>query len=315
MTTALISHFDCLGHVNRPNHPERVERMQAISRSLEAPEFDRLQRVDAPLCDLSYLLRIHPKSYIDRMKQNLPKEGHASLDADTELSPGSYDAALRAAGANILAVESVVSGKFRNAFCAVRPPGHHAERSKAMGFCLFGNAAAGAMHALESCGIDRVAVVDFDVHHGNGTSDLLWNERRAMFASTHQMPLYPGTGHPSETGGYGQIVNVALEPGAGSLEFRSAISNQILPRIQAHRPELIIISAGFDAHKRDPLAELMLEVEDFAWVTEALCDVADAHCQGRVVSTLEGGYDLQALSESVSAHVKVLMRRGDWREI
>lgn len=310
MTTALITHRDCLDHVTPPGHPERVARLEAINRRLDAPEFSDLLRLEAPICDPEHLLRVHPQSYIDRVRAKVPASGTASLDPDTHLSPGSLNAALRAAGANVLAVDKVIEGEVRNAFCAVRPPGHHAEAGRAMGFCLFGSAAIGAMHALEGCGLDRVAIVDFDVHHGNGTSDLLWNEGRALFASTHQMPLYPGTGYPSETGAHGQIVNVPLDPGAGGVEFRRAMSDVILPRVREHAPGCIIISAGFDAHRRDPLANLALQTEDFVWATEALCDAADTLCGGRVVSTLEGGYDLDALSDSVAAHLGVLMRRG-----
>ena len=310
MTTALITHPDCLGHLTPPGHPERVARLEAIHDRLDAAEFRNLLRLEAPLCGSEHLLGLHPQSHIDHISAKLPNHGLSSLDADTHLSPGSLNAALRAAGANVMAVEKVLGGEVRNAFCAVRPPGHHAERNRAMGFCLFGNAAIGAMHALEVCGLERVAIIDFDVHHGNGTSDLLWNEQRALFASTHQMPLYPGTGHSAEIGAHGQIVNVPLDPGAGGLEFRRAMSNVILPRVESHRPDCIFISAGFDAHSRDPLANLMFETEDFVWATEALCDVADVHCSGRVVSTLEGGYDLEGLSDSVAAHLEVLMKRS-----
>ncbi len=310
MTTALVSHPDCLGHVTPFGHPERVARLEAINERLLASEFNDLYRLEAPLCELEYVLRLHPQSYIDRILSRLPETGNASMDPDTHLSPGSFKAALRAAGANVMAVEMVLAGEVQNAFCAIRPPGHHAETARAMGFCLLGNVAIGAMHALEAYGLERVAIIDFDVHHGNGTSELLWNEPRALFASTHQMPLYPGTGHPSERGAHGQIVNVPLAPGDGGVEFRRAMTETILPRVDAHKPDCVFVSAGFDAHRRDPLANLMFETGDFEWATEVLCDVADTHCDGRVVSTLEGGYDLDALADSVAAHLGVLMRRG-----
>ena len=310
MTTAFITHRDCLDHVTPPGHPERVARLEAINRRIGSPEFQGLKRLEAPLCEMDDLLRLHPQAYIDSIRSRLPNRGHASMDPDTHLSPGSMKAALRAAGANIIAVEKVLDREAANAFCAVRPPGHHAETARAMGFCLFGSVAIGAMHALEVRGLERVAIVDFDVHHGNGTSELLWNERRAFFASTHQMPLYPGSGNASEIGAHGQIVNVPLRPGAGGAEFRRAMTDLVMPRLDEHRPDCIFISAGFDAHRRDPLANLMLEAEDFEWATEVLCDAADKHCEGRVVSSLEGGYDLDGLSDSVAAHVRVLMRRG-----
>lgn len=310
MTTALITHEECLRHITPYGHPERVERLKAIMTALDRPEFKELRRYDAPVCSIEDLSRVHPKSYIDRVLAAEPSTGHVSLDPDTHLSPGSANAALRAAGANVLAVELVVTGKARNAFCAVRPPGHHAETSRAMGFCLFGNVAIGAMHALEKLGLERVAIMDFDVHHGNGTGDLIWNEPRILFASTHQMPLYPGTGHVHETGAHGQVVNVPLEPGAGSVEFRKSMRDTILPRIDRHRPQLIVISAGFDAHERDPLASLMLDEDDFAWATSSICKLADRHCEGRVVSSLEGGYDLDALASSAAAHVRALMSTG-----
>jgi acetoin utilization deacetylase AcuC-like enzyme len=217
---------------------------------------------------------------------------------------------MRAIGAALCAVDAVATGKADNAFCAVRPPGHHAETMTAMGFCFFGNVVIGARHALETYGLQRVAIVDFDVHHGNGTQDLVWNDKRICFASTHQMPLYPGSGARHETGGWDQIVNVPLPPGASGRVFRAGVLSRVLPAVEAHAPEMILISAGFDAHTRDPLANLALTEDDFAWVTERLCELANRHCGGRIVSTLEGGYDLSALAASVAAHVRVLMERG-----
>ena len=309
MTTALISHCDCLEHVNPPGHPESVDRLRAVMAALEAEEFAYLTRVDAPLASDEALLRVHPASHIERIEAQSPARGFAAIDADTFMCPGSVTAARRAAGAVVQAVDMVMAGEVANAFCAVRPPGHHAEPSTPMGFCLFGTVAVGAMHALEAHGLERVAIMDFDVHHGNGTQALLWHEKRVLFASTQQMPLYPGTGAPEERGAHGQIVNVPLRPGAGGAEFREAMRAEVLPAIDAHMPQLILISAGFDAHARDPLANLNLIEADFAWATRELCALADRHARGRVVSTLEGGYDLTALAASVAAHVRVLMER------
>jgi acetoin utilization deacetylase AcuC-like enzyme len=309
MTTALITHCDCLEHVTPPGHPESVDRLRAVMAMLEAEEFAYLTRIEAPLASDEALLRVHPASHIARIEADRPARGFAALDADTFMSPGSVSAARRAAGAVVQAVDMVMAGEVANAFCAVRPPGHHAEPSTPMGFCLFGTVAVGAMHALEAHGLERVAIMDFDVHHGNGTQALLWNEKRVLFASTQQMPLYPGTGAPGERGAHGQIVNVPLRPGAGGHEFREAMREEVLPAIDAHAPQLILISAGFDAHARDPLANLNLTEADFAWATRELCALADRHARGRVVSTLEGGYDLTALAASVAAHVRVLMER------
>lgn len=310
MTTALLTHPDCLGHVTPPGHPERVGRLEAILASLEDPAFDALLRVEAPLAAEAEILRCHPQAYVDRVRAAVPADGWVSLDADTHLSPGSLRAALRAAGAATKAVDMVIAGDAANAFCATRPPGHHAETETAMGFCLFGNVAIAAKRALDHHGLGRVAVVDFDVHHGNGTQDLLWHERRALFVSTHQMPLYPGTGDRHETGAHGNVLNVPLPPGTDGTRFRAAVEAMVLPALDDFAPELILVSAGFDAHRADPLAQMALVEDDFAWITQRLCDVAEAHAGGRVVSTLEGGYDLPALAASVAAHVGVLMERG-----
>ncbi len=311
MATALISHPDCLGHVNPPGHPERVERLEAILEALAAPRFSPLVRVSAPLAEEAQIARAHPPAHLSSLEAKLPQAGFAAIDADTFLSPGTLVAARRAAGAQVRAVDMVMSGEVRNAFCAVRPPGHHAESMTAMGFCFLGNVVIGARHALEAHALQRVAIVDFDVHHGNGTQDLVWDDVRILFASTHQMPLYPGTGAPSERGAHGQIVNVPLPPGAGGAEFRAAMAGRVLPAVEAHAPEFVLISAGFDAHRHDPLANLELTEDDFAWATGELCALADRLCDGRIVSTLEGGYDLSALAASVAAHVEVLMERGD----
>jgi acetoin utilization deacetylase AcuC-like enzyme len=268
-----------------------------------------LQRKSAPEASEEHLRLCHPQSYIDRMHGLVPVRGALQVDADTWLSPGSWGAVLRAAGAAVAATDAVLAGDVANAFCAMRPPGHHAERETPMGFCLFGNASIAAKHALESHGLGRVAVVDFDVHHGNGTQDLLWNEKRALFIGSHQMPLWPGTGSAQERGAHDNVLNLPLAPTSGGAEMRAAWT-PALRRLREFAPELLIISAGFDAHQDDPLAQLNWTVEDFRWITRALCDVADEVCGGRVVSCLEGGYDLDALSSSGKAHVQELMEAG-----
>ena len=308
--TVLFSHGDCLEHVTPPGHPEQVARLQVIGEALAADRFSGLDRRDAPLCQDVDLLRCHPQVYLDRVRSAAPADGWAALDGDTHMSPGSLTAAYRAVGANVAAVDAVLGGDATNAFVACRPPGHHAESATAMGFCLFGNVSIAAKNALDGHGLDRVAVFDFDVHHGNGTQDLLWNESRALFCSTHQMPLYPGSGAPSERGAHDNVLNVPLEAMSGGSEMRRVYDDMILPAVAAFEPELILVSAGFDAHASDPLANLNWSTQDFAWLTGRICDVADACCGGRVVSTLEGGYDLTALAESVAAHVGVLRERG-----
>ena len=310
MTTALLTHSDCLTHVTPHGHPERVDRLSAINAVLAGTAFDSLLRVEAPLGEEAHVLYAHPQSYFDKIKDAAPERGSVALDPDTHMSPGSLNAALRAVGANVRAVDMVLGGEVQNAFCAVRPPGHHAETETAMGFCLFGSVVIGARHAIRAHGLARVAIMDFDVHHGNGTQDLVWDDPQILFASTHQMPLYPGSGGAGETGAHGNVLNVPLAPGDGGVEFRREMTRQVLPAIDAFKPELILISAGFDAHRADPLANLNFVEDDFAWATGQLCDLAAIHCQGRVVSTLEGGYDLDALAASTAAHVKVLMERG-----
>ena len=311
MTTAFLTHPSGLAHVTPPGHPEQVARLAAITRALEAPAFAGLLRVEPPEASDADLRRCHPQDYIDKVRAAIPAgEGWHALDGDTHVCKGSLEPARRGVGGCLKAVDLVMAGAARNAFVAMRPPGHHAETRTAMGFCLFGNAAIAAKYALDHHGLSRVAVVDFDVHHGNGTQDLLWDEPRALFVSTHQMPLYPGSGGPKERGAHGQILNLPLPPGADGAAFRDVITKFALPALDAHRPDLVIVSAGFDAHVADPLAALEFETEDFAWITERLCDVADTHAGGRLVSTLEGGYDLQALAASVAAHVSVLIRRG-----
>lgn len=310
MTTALFSDPACLGHVTPPGHPERVDRLRAVAAALDAPDFAALDRRRAAPADEAELRRCHPQAFINRVRAAEPAEGTAQLDPDTHMSPGSWNAALAAVGAACAAVDAVLAGEAANAFCAVRPPGHHAETGKVMGFCLFGTVAIAARRALDHHGLSRVAVVDFDVHHGNGTQDLLWDEGRALFVSSHQMPLWPGTGTADERGGRDNVLNLPLPPGTDGAAFRAAWEAQALPRLAAFRPELVIVSAGFDAHADDPLAQLALREADFAWITHRLCDIAQDHAGGRLVSVLEGGYDLRALAASVAAHVGVLMERG-----
>lgn len=310
MTTALITHGDCLGHVNPPGHPEQVERLRRVLGALEGEEFAYLLRVDAPLATDAQILRAHPEAYLADLSARDTSRGYSVIDGDTFLGPGTLAAARRGAGAVIAGVDMVMRGEARNAFCAIRPPGHHAETATAMGFCFFGNVAIGALHALEAHGLSRVGIVDFDVHHGNGTQDLLWNEPRVFLGSSQQMPLFPGTGASDQVGAHGQICNMPLPAGASGAVFRAGMTAKILPALDAFEPELILVSAGFDAHHRDPLANLNLTEADFAWVTERICDVAARHAKGRVVSTLEGGYDLAALAASAAAHVRVLMERG-----
>lgn len=309
MTTAYITHPDAKTHQTPSGHPEQIARIDAIAAALQAPEFAALAHHDAPLAEEAQLLRCHPESYLERIRMAVPAAGIYQLDADTHVSPGSWNAALRAAGGACLGVDLVMSGHATNAFVAMRPPGHHAETATPMGFCLFGTVAIAARHALEMHGLSRVAVVDFDVHHGNGTQDLLWDEARVLFISSHQMPLWPGTGKADERGAHGNVINVPLPPGTDGASFRRIYEETVLPQLDRFTPELLLISAGFDAHLEDPLAQLALTEEDFAWVTGALCDIAARHCQGRVVSCLEGGYELDALARSVAAHLAVLMEQ------
>mgnify|MGYP000264922506 CR=1 FL=1 len=304
MTTALITHADCLDHVTPEGHPERVARLEHILHALEPLD---LLRVGAPMAAEDDILRVHPATYLADLRKARPNEGFGQIDGDTFLSPGSLDAAFRAAGAVIRGVDMVLGDEAQNAFAAIRPPGHHAETDTAMGFCLFGNAALAAKHALDHHGLSRVAVVDFDVHHGNGTQDLLWDEKRALLITSQQMPLWPGSGRVDEDGAYENILNLPLPPESGGTEMRAAYQGQVFPRLRDFKPELIIISAGFDAHQDDPLANLNWSTQDFAWITQQLCILADEMCDGRIVSTLEGGYDLNALSAACKAHVEELI--------
>jgi acetoin utilization deacetylase AcuC-like enzyme len=306
MATFLFTHPACLEHDPGEFHPESPARLRAVLAALDAPEFGALIRREAPTADLEDIARVHPRDFVEAMLAAVPEAGYVGLDADTILSPGSGRAVLRAAGAAVAAVDAVISGEASNAFCAVRPPGHHAEPDRAMGFCLLNNVAIGAARARAVHGLARVAVVDFDVHHGNGTQARFERDPSLFYASTHQFPLYPGTGARSERG-VGNVVNVPLPPMAGSAEFRRGVEASILPALDAFAPDLVMVSAGFDAHRRDPLAQLMLVEDDYAWVTERLLDCARRHADGRLISTLEGGYDLAALGASAAAHVRTLM--------
>ena len=308
MATLLITHSACLNHLTPAGHPERPDRLRAIDRALEHERFQDLVRVEAPAAALETIALCHPMSYVTAVRDATPKEGIVGLDADTSMSPGSFEAALRAAGGAVHAVDEVMAGRAKNSFVAIRPPGHHTETARPMGFCLFNNAAIAARHAQKKHGIERAAVVDFDVHHGNGSQDIFWADKTVMYGSTHQMPLYPGTGAKDERGEHGTVVNAPLRPGDGGDKFRAAFENVILPRLKDFRPDLIVISAGFDAHMRDPLANLNLLEADFDWATRKLMEIADTSASGRVVSVLEGGYDLQGLANSAAAHVAALMQ-------
>jgi acetoin utilization deacetylase AcuC-like enzyme len=307
MTTLLVSHRSSLDHQTPPGHPERPDRIRAIEQVLGESRFDELVREQAPEGTLDSVTLCHNEHYINELRQIAPQSGLIYLDADTSMSPGTWEAAMRGVGGAVAATDAVMSGTHDNAFVAMRPPGHHAEISRPMGFCLFDHAAIAARHAQRKYGIVRAAVVDFDVHHGNGTQDIFWSDRTVMYCSTHQMPLFPGTGARGERGEHDTIVNAPLASEDGSAKFRAAFENLILPQLQKFSPELIIVSAGFDAHYRDPLASLNLRADDFGWVTRKLMDVADASAEGRIVSVLEGGYDLQGLKESVAAHVTALL--------
>jgi acetoin utilization deacetylase AcuC-like enzyme len=301
----LYTHAACLLHSAGPGHPESPLRLQTVLAALDADRFSALDRVEAPRATREQLARVHDKKLIDLLFHNSPSDGYVRVDADTTMSPDSMEAALRAAGAVCAAVDAVVDGHATRAFCAVRPPGHHATHDTAMGFCLFNNVAVGAAHAMAR-GIERVAIVDFDVHHGNGTQDIFWQTPNVLYASTHQSPLYPGTGARNETGA-GNIVNAPLPPGAGRAEFRAAFEQIILPALREAKPQLVMISAGFDAHRLDPLADLNLEADDYAWATSELVDIAQKFASGRVISSLEGGYSPVALRESTAAHVAAML--------
>ena len=308
MTTLLVTHPACLDHATPPGHPERADRLRAIEQVLNGERFQFLQRELAPEASLDDVALCHSEHEIGEIRHLAPKEGFVHIDGDTTMSPGSLEAILRSVGGAVAAADAVMTGTARNAFVATRPPGHHAEVGKPMGFCFFNNAAIAARHAQRKYGIGRAAIVDFDVHHGNGTQDIFWADKTVMYCSTHQMPLFPGTGAAGERGEHDTIVNAPMRAGEGRVKFREAFESTILPRLRAFAPELLVISAGFDAHYRDPLGNITLESADYQWVTQKLMDIADTSAQGRIVSVLEGGYDLQGLAQSVDAHVTALMR-------
>jgi acetoin utilization deacetylase AcuC-like enzyme len=310
MTTLLYTHPSSLEHDTGPGHPESPARIRAILAMLEREQrkgalFD-IERREPPRATREQLERVHTARFVEAVLNAVPTEGHLRVDPDTVMSPGSGEAALRAAGAACAAVDAVIGGEARNAFCALRPPGHHAEPERAMGFCLFNHVAAGAAQALAVQGLARVSIFDFDVHHGNGTQAVFETEPRVQYLSTHQWPLYPGTGARAETG-VGNLVNRPLPAGTGSREWRSVVEADILSAIDAFAPELVMVSAGFDAHKADPLAMLELVEDDYRWATRQLVALADRHAKGRLVSVLEGGYDLNALANSCLAHLNGLL--------
>jgi acetoin utilization deacetylase AcuC-like enzyme len=307
MTTLYLHHAAVLEHKPPAGHPERPDRIRAIEKAVAQERFSALKRVEAPMAETAHVVLAHPEPYVRAIAEAAPRTGLVQIDGDTTMSPGTYEAVMRGVGAAVTAVDQVMTGAAANAFSAMRPPGHHAERTTAMGFCFFNNAAVAARHAQKAHGAERVAIIDWDVHHGNGSQDIFWSDATVMYCSTHQMPLYPGTGAPSERGEHNTIVNAPMRPGSGGDVFRDAFEMAILPRLEDFRPDLVVISAGFDAHMRDPLANLMLTEADFGWATRKLMDIADRHAGGRLVSLLEGGYDLEGLARSVEAHLDALM--------
>jgi acetoin utilization deacetylase AcuC-like enzyme len=304
--TLYYSHPDFLFHETGSGHPECADRLVSIAIALEEPVFANLIRVSAPFGTEQQIRLIHPESHIELIRAAIPEQGNSYLDHDTVLSHGSEQAAFRAVGAVCDAVDKVLAGKADNAFCAIRPPGHHAEPDLPMGFCLFNNVAIAAKYARRHHHLERIAIVDFDVHHGNGTQAAFYKQPNVLYASSHQMPNFPGTGYPTETGA-GNIINVPLAAGDTGIEFRQKYSSIILPALRNFKPDLVLISAGFDAHRDDPLASIMLVEEDFRWITQELMDIADCYCGGKMISVLEGGYNLNALAASVAIHVKTLM--------
>ena len=306
MTTLYYSHPDFLFHETGADHPECADRLRSITTALDAPEFSSLIRVSAPLGTEQQIRLFHPLFHIETIRAAIPKHGEHYLDHDTVVSPGSEKAAFRAVGAVCDAVDKVLTGQANNAFCAVRPPGHHAEPDLAMGFCLFNNIAIAAEYARSHYHLERIAIVDFDVHHGNGTQAAFYKDPNILYLSSHEMPNYPGSGYPQETG-VGNIINVPLVAGDTGIEFKKKYNAIVLPALRNFKPQLLLVSAGFDAHKDDPLASIMLVEDDFRWLTQELLDIADCYCDGRMISVLEGGYNLKALAASVAIHVKTLL--------
>jgi acetoin utilization deacetylase AcuC-like enzyme len=310
MTTLVYTHDDCFAHEPGEHHPESPQRLHAVLGALRTPEFADVQWREAPLGTAAQVLLVHDEGYVENVRDALPRRGTYALDAgDTVMSPGTWNAVMRCVGAACDAVDEVVAGRARNAFCATRPCGHHAEADRAMGFCVFNQAAVAALHAREAHGLQRVAVVDFDVHHGNGTQHSFWHDPGLFYGSCHQYPFYPGTGSIQDSGVAGNIVNVPLPRNTGSAVFRERMAAELLPALRRFAPELLIISAGFDAHELDPLGSLAFTDDDYHWITRELMAAADASAQGRVVSVLEGGYSLQALASASAAHVRALMQR------
>ena len=303
MSTIILQHDDCLRHKPGPKHAEAPQRVKAVLGGLEG--LKDLQILPAPLANPEQILRVHPAGFWAEMTSKEPSEGTVEIDTDTFLSNGSIDATLRATGGLCFAIDQILDAKALRAFCATRPPGHHSEPETAMGFCLLNHVAIGALHALERPDIRRVAIIDFDVHHGNGTQAVFEENPDVLFVSSHQLPLYPGTGNIDETG-CGNILNLPLAPGDGSRQFRKLWSQLGLPAVHSFEPDLILISAGFDAHQRDPLAQIELQDADYHWITRQICELATDSCKGRVASILEGGYDLQALATAGRAHVQAL---------
>lgn len=306
VTTRFYTHELSVEHLTPPGHPERPDRIRALNEAFSDPRFNALVRVEAPRAEEGWLELAHPESHLKKVKGNIPEEGIVKVDADTSASPKSWEVALHVCGAAMDAVDSVFEKTADNAFVAMRPPGHHAEKTKAMGFCLVNNIAIAARYAQQKHGAERIAIVDFDVHHGNGTQDIFYDDPSVLFASTHQMPLYPGTGALAETGA-GNIFNAPLNEGDDGYQFKAAFRDRVLPAVERFKPDLLMISAGFDAHYLDPLAGINLQAEDFDWATGKLLEIADNCCGSRVVSLLEGGYDLQGLAESATAHVNRMM--------
>lgn len=310
MTTLYLSHEACLAHENGPGHPERPDRLRAIEKILQHENFSHLIREKAPKGSIEHVAYAHPKNYIELIKNSRPKEGYAFIDPDTSMNKHTWDALMVSVGAATDAVDKVMQAKHKNAFIATRPPGHHAETARACGFCIFNNVAIAAHHARKKHGAERVAVIDFDVHHGNGTQDIFWSDKDLFYGSTHEMPLFPGTGALSETG-VGNIWNAPLSYGDDGEKFKEAMKSRILPALNNFSPDLLIISAGFDAHKNDPLANIMLDEQDFSWITKELLTIADTQCEGRIVSILEGGYNLESLAQSVGVHVQHLIKASE----